>query len=71
LLEYLWGRLPYFMLPRYILFLDELPRTATHKVDMVAVMSQANVVDAWDREASGIQVTRAGIARTARGAEAS
>lgn len=57
LFEFLRPRLPHFMLPRYIRLLPSLPRTLTQKVQK-AVLREAGVTDAWDREAAGIRVTR-------------
>ncbi len=54
--EYLRDRMAYFMLPRYIRIMDELPKTPTQKV-MKEVLRRAAVTDeTWDREAHGIVV---------------
>lgn len=59
LIEYLVERMPYFMVPRYLEFRDELPKTPTQKVHK-HVLRDAGVHDGvWDREAAGIVLRRA------------
>ncbi|MCA1326074.1 AMP-binding protein [Herbaspirillum sp. alder98] len=58
LLTFLQGRLPYFMVPRYIHHLAELPKTATAKVEKHVLRSQALQATAWDREGAGFSVKR-------------
>ena len=43
-------RLPKFMLPRYIEFMDALPRTGTNKVEKIALLKAGLSVGAWDAE---------------------
>lgn len=58
LLMFLTERLPHFMVPRYIRFLDDLPKTPTNKVRKHELRDAAVTGDTWDREAAGIQVRR-------------
>ncbi|MDT0633755.1 AMP-binding protein [Spectribacter hydrogenooxidans] len=58
LTEFLIERLPYFMVPRYIRVVDELPKTPTAKVRKVALREAGVTDDAWDREAAGIRLRR-------------
>jgi crotonobetaine/carnitine-CoA ligase len=53
LIAWLQGRLPAFMLPRYVEIVDELPYTATAKVEKFKLVSQGLTPGAWDREAQG------------------
>lgn len=53
LLAWLHGRLPAFMLPRYVEIVDELPYTATAKVEKFRLVSQGLSAGAWDRETPG------------------
>jgi crotonobetaine/carnitine-CoA ligase len=55
LLRFLLPRMPHFMVPRYVRFLDDLPRTPTHKIQkhVLRAMDSAGV---WDREHAGIFV---------------
>lgn len=58
LIDYLKRHLADFMIPRYLRFMAELPKTPTHKVLKHELRSQGVTVDTWDREASGIVVQR-------------
>ena len=55
LLHFLLPRMPHFMVPRYVRFVDDLPRTPTHKIQkhVLRAMDPAGV---WDREQAGIVV---------------
>ena len=44
------ARLPKFMLPRYIEFMDTLPRTGTNKVEKNSLVKAGLSADAWDAE---------------------
>jgi carnitine-CoA ligase len=59
--RYLADRLPYFMVPRFIAFRDELPRTATEKVAKAEIRRAGVESDTWDSDAAGFKVTRHGI----------
>jgi carnitine-CoA ligase len=52
------GRLPYFAVPRFVRFLDALPKTQTEKVRKDQLRAAGVTADAWDREASDYEVTR-------------
>jgi crotonobetaine/carnitine-CoA ligase len=58
LTEYLIERMPYFMVPRYLEFADELPKTASMKVRKVELRERGLTERAWDREAAGIRLRR-------------
>ncbi|MFL6090152.1 MAG: AMP-binding protein [Aeromicrobium sp.] len=51
---------PYFFVPRYVEFLDELPMTPTNKVQKFLLREKGNGPDVWDRDvqASGWKPTR-------------
>ena len=52
---YFREKLPRFMLPRYIRFLPELPKTpATGRVQKVLLRTAGVTGDTWDREAAGM-----------------
>lgn len=51
---FLHGRLPHFMVPRYLRVVSELPRTPTQKVQKHVLRDQGITRDTWDREAAGI-----------------
>ena len=59
LIEFLVPRMPRFMIPRYIEFVDALPRVeATFKVQKVKLREDALNDRTWDREAAGIELPR-------------
>jgi crotonobetaine/carnitine-CoA ligase len=51
-------RMPYFMVPRYIRFVDALPKTPTERVQKVKLREQGITADTFDREAAGIVIKR-------------
>lgn len=56
LLTHLAGRLPHYMVPRYLEFLRELPRSATNKVRRAALRAAPYGAGAWDRSAHGVSL---------------
>ncbi|MDY6972174.1 MAG: AMP-binding protein [Thermodesulfobacteriota bacterium] len=51
-------RMAYFMVPRYIEFMDELPKTGTHRVKKVELKNRGVTDNTWDLENSGHKVKR-------------
>lgn len=62
LMDWLVGRMPYFMMPRYIEFIDRLPRNALEKVEKYRLVDSGLSPDAWDREAHGYELQRGVVA---------
>lgn len=58
IMDWLQERAPFFMLPRYLEFVDEIPRSPTAKVEKYKLMDSGLAPDAWDREAVGYVVHR-------------
>ena len=58
LFHFLKDRLPYFMVPRYIRVLDELPKTPSSKVMKADLRGEGVTSDTWDSEAAGLRVRR-------------
>ena len=58
LLAHLAERLPYFMVPRYLEFVDKLPKTPSEKIQKQVLREQPLTPTTWDREAAGIKITR-------------
>jgi crotonobetaine/carnitine-CoA ligase len=58
LIRFLEGRLPHFMIPRYVRVLDVLPKTPTAKVQKNELRQEGRTADTWDREAAGIRIRR-------------
>jgi crotonobetaine/carnitine-CoA ligase len=57
--------LAYFMVPRYVDFVADFPRTANSKVEKykLRTAAEAGLGALWDRERAGIVVTRDGVSR--------
>jgi crotonobetaine/carnitine-CoA ligase len=58
LIEFLRDRLAYFMIPRYVRVLPELPKTPSAKVLKADLRRQGITPDTWDRDKAGIVVRR-------------
>ena len=54
------ANMPYYMVPRYLEFIDELPKTPSEKIEKYRLKATAaeNLDRLWDREAAGITVAR-------------
>ncbi len=51
-------RMPYFMVPRFIRFVDSLPKTPTERVQKNTLRDEGVTEDTWDRDAAGVEVRR-------------
>ncbi|MGX7727547.1 AMP-binding protein [Rhodococcus sp. 5G237] len=58
LFEWLTDRLPYFALPRYIEFRDELPKSGFGRVWKYKLREEGCTADTWDREVAGVSFER-------------
>lgn len=58
LMEFLVARMPYFMVPRYVRVMEELPKTPTAKVMKAELRTEGITPDTWDREAAGIRLKK-------------
>jgi len=60
LIEYCAARMSYFMVPRYLRFVPELPTTMNQKVEKFRLREsmEAALDDVWDRERAGIVLAR-------------
>ncbi len=56
LIEYLVPLLPHYMVPRYVEYLDALPRTPTNKVRKAEMRAAGVTPFTWDRQAAGVSV---------------
>jgi carnitine-CoA ligase len=61
--EHLVDRLAYFAVPRYIAFVDTLPRNVALRVDKPQLRELGIPPEAWDREAVGVVLQRERFAR--------
>lgn len=55
LANYCQGLMAHFMVPRYIRFIDALPKTPTEKVQKFMLRGQGVTADTWDRERAGME----------------
>jgi carnitine-CoA ligase len=62
LISFLTPRLPHFMVPRYIRFMVDLPKTPTQKIEKHVLRSEGVTNDTWDREQAGIRLKREKLA---------
>jgi carnitine-CoA ligase len=58
LMHFLTPRLAYFMIPRYIRMLTDLPKTPSAKVIKAQLRAEGITVDTWDRQKAGIRIRR-------------
>ena len=56
--QWMADRMPYFMVPRYIRFVDALPKKPTERVQKVKLREEGVTADTFDREAAGISIKR-------------
>ena len=57
-LDYCQPRMPYFAVPRFVEFVDALPKTPTAKVRKTVLREQGTTAATWDRQAAGYQLRR-------------
>jgi crotonobetaine/carnitine-CoA ligase len=58
LIEYANERMPYFAVPRFVEFMESLPKTPTERVQKYLLKQAGVTANTWDREKSGIEVKR-------------
>jgi crotonobetaine/carnitine-CoA ligase len=57
-LDFCSPRMPYFAVPRYVEFLDEIPKTPSAKIQKNKLRDRGLSDAVWDREAVGYKVKR-------------
>jgi crotonobetaine/carnitine-CoA ligase len=58
LIEWSNDRMPYFMVPRYLEFVEELPKTENEKIQKAKLRERGNSADTFDRVTAGVTVTK-------------
>jgi crotonobetaine/carnitine-CoA ligase len=58
LIKYLEPRMPYFMVPRFVEFVEELPKTPTEKVRKTALRETGVNENTWDLVKAGIKLKK-------------
>jgi len=51
-------KMAYFMVPRYVRLMDELPKNAVMRVEKYKLRAEGVTPDTWDREKAGYQLRR-------------
>ncbi len=51
-------RMPYFAVPRYVEFMESLPKTPTERVEKYKLKQAGITPNTWDREKAGIKISR-------------
>jgi crotonobetaine/carnitine-CoA ligase len=58
LLQFCESRMAYFMVPRFVEFRDDLPKTPTQRIEKYKLQAEGNTPETWDREKFGYQLSR-------------
>jgi crotonobetaine/carnitine-CoA ligase len=58
LIRYAADRMPYFAVPRFVEFMDALPKTPTERVQKYLLKQAGITANTWDREKAGIKIGR-------------
>jgi crotonobetaine/carnitine-CoA ligase len=58
LLHFCKERMAYFMVPRYVEFMKEFPKTPNQKIEKYKLRDRGITPETWDREKAGIKVER-------------
>jgi len=58
LIRFLDERMPYFMVPRYLDFVGEIPKTPTGKIQKFVLREKGLTGTTWDRVAAGVKLNR-------------
>lgn len=58
LIAYAVDRMPYFAVPRFVEFMDSLPKTPTERVQKYLLKQAGITPNTWDREKVGVEVKR-------------
>ncbi len=58
LMNYCEDKMAYFMVPRYVRFMDSLPKNAVLRVEKYRLREEGITADTWDRENAGYKLKR-------------
>jgi crotonobetaine/carnitine-CoA ligase len=58
LIAYAAERMPYFAVPRFVEFMESLPKTPTERVQKYLLKQAGITPNTWDREKAGIEIKR-------------
>ncbi|HYA35634.1 MAG TPA: hypothetical protein VEF03_08435, partial [Candidatus Binataceae bacterium] len=57
LLDFCTGRMAHYAIPRFVEFVDDVPKTGTQRIQYAA-LKERGIGNAWDREKAGYEVKR-------------
>jgi crotonobetaine/carnitine-CoA ligase len=58
LIQYCEAHMAYFMIPRYVRFVEAFPKTGTERTMKYQLKTEGVTPDTWDREAAGYEIKR-------------
>src|SRR5918996_319877 len=58
ILDYCTGRMAHYAVPRYVEFVDQLPKTGTERIQYAALKERGITSETWDREQAGYKVSK-------------
>ena len=58
LLDFCQTRMAHFAVPRYVRYMDSLPKNASQRVEKLKLRADGVTEDTWDREVAGYTVRR-------------
>ena len=58
LMRFCEKRMAYFMVPRYVRIMSQLPKTATERVKKSELRAAGITPETWDRDAAGYKIKR-------------
>ncbi len=58
MLDFCTPRMPYFAVPRYVEYLDDIPKTPSAKIQKNKLRDRGLSAAVWDRETAGYKVKR-------------
>jgi crotonobetaine/carnitine-CoA ligase len=58
ILDFCKGKMAHYAVPRYVEFVDTLPKTETHRIQYATLKAKGITPETWDREAAGYKVEK-------------
>jgi crotonobetaine/carnitine-CoA ligase len=58
ILDFCRGKMAHYAVPRYVEFVDALPKTETHRIQFATLKTRGITPETWDRESVGYKVEK-------------
>jgi carnitine-CoA ligase len=58
ILDFCTGRMAHYAIPRYVEFVEQLPKTGTERIQYAALKERGITPETWDREQAGYKVVK-------------